>query len=285
MRVTNVSLYAGTSPAAVEAITFSLRESDPSSQYMIRNMIGLDGEELIPRFYGFSLTTKQKFYDFGMKPREIVIRIVLNPRFNLDESYSDVRDTLYRAISTVRTGVVALHFNSGGTTVARIYGFITKFEVAHFNQLPEVQLTIRCDDPMLRAINPVRYVTADLKTTNPIIIPDSLSTAPHGFQMELTFKANAPSFTVQDASLQPEWQFKVIPSGGFLNGDILRFSSDYLNKYLFISRGASTIYLVDKIQPESVWPIIFPGATSFHFVDIASFNWDKIEYYAAYWGV
>jgi len=285
MRVTNVALYSGSNQAAVEAITFSLSRSDPSAQYMVRNMIGLDGDELIPRFYGFSLNTKQKYFDFGMKPRDIIIRIVLNPRFKLDESYSDVRDTLYKAISAARTGLIALHFNSGGTTVARIFGFITKFEVPHFSPLPEVQLTIRCDDPMFRAINPVLYDPTELKTTNPIIIADSLSTAPHGFQMQVTFKANAASFTIQDAPTTPEWLFKVIPSGGFLTGDILNFSSDYTNKYLYITRGASTIYLVDKIQPESIWPIIFPGATTFHFVDIASFNWNKIEYYAAYWGV
>ncbi|MET0786291.1 MAG: hypothetical protein ABWY25_06255 [Paenisporosarcina sp.] len=285
MRVTNVSLYTGVSPTGTEVLTFSLNKYDPDSVYMARNMIGLDGEELIPRFYGFGLQTKNKFYDFAMKPRDIVMRVVLNPRFHLDESYSDVRDDLYRAISAVRTGVVALHFNSGGTTVARIFGFITKFEVPHFSPLPEVQLTIRCNDPMFRAINSVLYDPTELPTVNPIIIADGLSTAPHGFFMQVTFKAAAPSFTIQDVPTNPDWTFKVTPVGGFLTGDILNFSSDYANKYLYITRGAATIYLVDKIQPDSVWPIIFPGATKFHFVDIASFNWNKLEFYAAYWGV
>jgi len=281
MRVTNVSLYSGNR----EAITFSLRDTNSSDQYMVREMIGLDGEELIPRFYGFGLKTKPKFYDFRMKPRDIVIRLVLNPRFNLDESYSDVRDTLYRAISAVRTGLVTLHFNSGGTTVARISGFITKFEVPHFTPLPEVQLTIRCDDPIFRAINPVVYDPSELKITNPIILADSLSTTPHGFQMQVTFKANTPSFTIQDELTNPEWLFRVIPAGGFLTGDILNFSSDYSNKYLYMTRGGIVTHLIDKLQPQSIWPIIFPGASTFYFLDIANFNWNKIEYYAAYWGV
>ena len=281
MRVTKVSLYSNN----IEAVTFSLNSASDLDQYMVRTMIGLDNEELIPRFYGFSLQTKQKFYDFGLKAREIVIRIVLNPRFHLDESYSDVRDELYRAISSARSGLIALHFNSGGTTVARIFGFITKFEVPHFSPLPEVQLTIRCDDPMFRAINPVTYLPAELKTTNPIIIADSLSTSPHGFQMQVTFKAASPAFTVQDLAANPEWQFKVIPSDGFLINDVLYFSSDYSNKYLYMIRSAVTTHLVDKIQPGSLWPIIFPGATTFHFPEIANFNWNKLEYYAAYWGV
>jgi hypothetical protein len=281
MRVTNIGLYSDN----VEAISFSLTDVEPTDQYMVRNIVGLDGDELIPRFYGFGRRTGQKFYDFAMKPRDIVIRIVLHPRFNLDESYSDVRDTLYRAISSVRTGLITLHFNAGATTVARIFGFITKFEVPYFTQLPEVQITVRCDDPMFRAINPVVYDPSKLRTTNPIIIADSLSTAPHGFQMQVTFTAATASFTIQDEATDPEWLFKVIPSGGFLTGDILHFSSEYTNKYLYLIRDLTTIQLVDKIQPESVWPIIFPGATEFHFVDIANFDWDVLEYYAAYWGV
>jgi hypothetical protein len=226
MRITDVSLYSGTPEGATENITFGLRTVNSTDQYMVRQIVGLDSEELTPRFYGFGLQTKPKFYDFKMKARTIVIRVVLNPRFNLGETYSDVRDTIYRAISAVRTGIVALHFNSSGATVARIYGFITKVEVGYFNQLPEVQVTLRCDDPVFRAINSILYTSADLKTTNPIILADSLSTAPHGFQMELTFKANTPTFTVQDLAINPEWRFVVVPDGGFLTGDVLYFSSE-----------------------------------------------------------
>jgi hypothetical protein len=281
MRVTNISLYSND----VEAVTFNLQDVATNDQYMIREILGLDTEDLIPRFYGFGLQTKPKFYDFVMKPRTIVMRIVLNPRFNMDESYSDVRDTLYKAISSVRTGQITLHFNSGGTTVARIFGFIVKFEVNHFSPLPEVQLTIRCDDPMFRAINPVFYTPAELKTTNPIIIPDSLSTAPHGVQMQMTCKAAVPSFTIQDEEINPEWVFTIVPTGGFLVGDILNISSEAFSKQLYITRAGANIYLVDKLIPESIWPIIFPGATSFHFVNLASFDWNSLEYYAAYWGV
>ena len=125
----------------------------------------MDAEEIVPRFYGFGLTTtsplntKPRFYDFGMKPRNVVIRVVLNPRYKLDETYADIRDELYRNISSNRTGLIVLHFYYGATTVARLTGFITKFEVSHFTQLPEAQITIRCDDPMFRAINSVMLRT------------------------------------------------------------------------------------------------------------------------------
>ena len=281
MRVTDVSIYSNN----IEAINFSVRSADPKSQYIVRNMVGLDAEEIIPKFYGMGLYTKPKYYDFNLKSRDIVIRLVLNPRFQLDESFSDIRDALYRAISSSRTGLVALHFNAGGTTVARIFGFITKFEAAYFTNLPEAQLTITCNDPMFRAINPIYYNISDIKTVNPVVIADNLSTAPHGFNMQVTFKAASPSFTVQDASLNPEWVFKVTPNGGFLSGDILYFSSEYSNKYLYMVRSGVTTYLLDKIVSGSIWPIVFPGGNNLYFMEIPSFNWNALSYYPAYWGV
>jgi hypothetical protein len=281
MRVTDISLYSG----EIETISFSLTKSDPDARFMARDMAGLDTEELVPRFYGFGLQSNSKFYDFVLKPRLIVIRFVLNPLFSLDESYSDVRDQLYKSISSSRDGVVTLHFEASGSTVAQIDGFITKFEVPYFTPLPEVQITMRCDDPIFRGINPVVYKPSDLKTTNPIIIADSLSTAPHGFQAQLTFKAATPSFHIQDQLTNPDWMFQVTPSGGFLNGDILNISSEYAAKQLYLTRSGVVTYLVDKISTQSIWPIIFPGSTTFYFPEIANFNWNSLTYYPAYWGV
>lgn len=285
MRISSVSLYSNKMEGAEELLTFSLIQSDPTALYFVRDMTGLDAEELIPKFYGFSLYSKDKYYDFVMKPRTIVLRLVMNPRFNLDESYSDIRDNLYRAISTVRNGSVVLHFNYMGTTVARIYGFITKFEVPYMTPLPEVQLSLRCDDPIFRAINPVVYDSVDLEGVNPLFINDDLSTAPHGFSFQVTFDVDTPSFNIQDAQHNPEWTFRINPTDGFKVGDILNFSSEYSNKQLYISRGASTIYIMDRIQPNSFWPLIFPGPNSFYFMDVDNINWNSLRYYAAYWGV
>lgn len=282
MRVTLVEMY---SASFEEAITFSLDNEEPNAQYQARSILGLDADDIIPKFYGSSLSGNSKYYDFSLKPRDIVIRVVLSPRFKLDETYSDVRDRLYRAISATRTGLVTLHFKSAGTLISSIMGSIIKFEATHFTNLPEVQITIRCNDPMFKAISPVIFEVADLAVANPVFFPDSLSTAPHGFAMQLTFDATAASFTIQDEAASPEWKFKVIPDGGFLSGDVLHFSSERSNKQLYYVRGGTTVQLGDKIESGSMWPIIFPGQNEFHFVDITSFNWNSVEYFASYWGV
>jgi hypothetical protein len=286
MRVTSVEMY---SSVFEEAVTISLQNSEPNAQYQARTILGLDAEELIPKFYGRSLNGSDKFYDFTLKPRDIVMRIVLSPRFVLDETFADVRDHLYRIISANRTGLVALHFKSGATLVARIIGSIVKFEAVHFTNLPEVQLTVRCNDPMFRAINPVIFEDTELSTINPVRVPDSLSTAPHGFAMQLTFTADSDSFTIQDDPTIPEWKFKVIPHGGFNAGDVLYFSSEFSNKYIYYVRdtvtSAPVVQLSDRVESGSIWPILFPGQNEFYFMDIASFDWNSVQYYAAYWGV
>lgn len=281
MRVTSVDMY---SAASEQAISFGLTGNDSNSEYEARQILGLDADEIIPKFYGVG-GDGSKFYEYGMKPREIVIRVILKPRFELDQTYGDVRDRLYRAISANRTGMVSLDFNSGATKVARISGSITKFEAGHFTKTPEVQITILCNDPMLKGITPTIFEEADLETTNPLKIPDSKSSAPHGFTAEIKFTAPEPGLTISDSDTDPTWAFIVVPDGGFLTNDILHFSSEYSDKKLYVVRGATTLQLADKIYPGSIWPIVFPGANEFYIDEMASINVQRVEYTASYWGV
>jgi hypothetical protein len=281
MRITGISVIANDT----QELQFDLSMPDSKTKYIVRSIIGIDAEELIPKFYGFSKDGTKKFYDFKLKQREIVMRIVLNPRFNLNETYSEVRDAIYRAISATRTGVLELQFQSGASTVARIYGYMTKLEVSHFSNVPEIQLTIQCNDSLFRGLNPIIYEAADLSDTNPVGVVDNESTAPHGFSMQLTFTASIATFTIQDKATDPEWEFKIVPSSNFLVGDILYFSSEFNHRQLYIDRSSTIIQLMDKVDPNSVWPTIFPTFNEFHFNDIASFDWNYLQFYTAYWGV
>lgn len=281
MRVTSVSLLANDE----QTLQFDLRNVNAQSQYVVRTIIGLDADEIVPRFYGFSKDGVKRFYDFRLKQREIIMRVVMNPRFNLNETHSDIRDELYRAISATRSGLLQLQFYAGASVVAQISGHMTKLEVPYFSKTPELQLTIRCGDPIFRGINPVIMEPEDLEEENPIIIADSLSTAPHGFETQVTFTATTPTFTIQNTETDPEWDFKITPPSSFLAGDTLHIGSGFTNRYLYMVRGGVTTHLLDLVDPGSVWPTIFPGFNEFHFADIDNFDWNFIKFYAAYWGV
>lgn len=281
MRVTSVDMY---SAASEEAISFNLSGNVSNEQYEARQILGLDAQEIVPKFYGAG-ADGSKFYEYGMKPRDVVIRVILKPRFELNETYGDVRDRLYRAISANRTGLVTLNFNAGATIVACISGSITKFEAGHFTKTPEVQITVNCKDPMFKGLTPTIFEEAELTTTNPLKIPDSRSSAPHGFKSEIKFTAPEDQLTIMDAEIDPTWVFMVVPDGGFLTDDILYFSSEYSNKYVYLTRGATTVQLADKIYPGSIWPIVFPGSNEFYIDEMNNVDVQKVEYTASYWGV
>jgi hypothetical protein len=281
MKITDISLYS----SGVETISFGMRDLDPSARFVIRDITGLDAEDLIPVFYGVGIQSNAKFYQFAMKDREIVMRITLNPLFKLDENYSTIRDELYKAISSSRSGLVTILFSSNGTAVAKASAHITKFEGVYFTQLPEVKITLSCDDPMFRAVATTVLDPTQLKETNPVIVSDGLSTAPHGFSFKAKFVATSPTFTIQDDPSNPEWQFVVTPAGGFLVNDNLFFSSEKSQKYLYIDRAGVKTHLMDKVAPTSIWPLIFPGTNSFIIPEISKIDWVYLEFDAAYWGV
>ena len=103
--------------------------------------------------------------------------------------------------------------------------------------------------------------------------------------MELTFTGASAAFTVQEKATNPDWTFRITPSGGFLTGDILTFSNEDGKKSLYITRGASKIHLLDVVNVGAVWPIVFPGMNTIYIPQRSTFNWVKLEYYPVYWGV
>lgn len=297
MRVTNITLNANEE----EVAEFAFRNPKSTGTYVAKAIVGLDADEIVPKFYGFSLNGKTRFFDRTVKKRDVVMRIALNPRRVINETYSDLREEIYKAIASNRTGEVELHFYSGATLVAYLVGYLTKIEVPHTTKTPEMQITIHCDQPFLRAVNPVRLEANHISAVNPVVIADSLSTAPHGFKFVIRFTAAGDRFTIQDDPA-PTWKFDIFPGelkaategeevdpeaaaiSGFQIGDELHFSSDLGEKYLTLVRNNITYPIVDKIQLGSIWPVIFPGANKFHIIGPA-FTWVQMEYYAAYWGV
>ncbi len=295
MRVTNITLNANDE----EVAEFAFRNPKSTGTYVAKAIVGLDADEIVPKFYGFSLNGQTRFFDRTVKKRDVVMRIALNPRRVINETYSDLREEIYKAIAANRTGEVELHFYSGATLVALLVGYLTKIEVPHTTKTPEMQITIHCDQPFLRAVNPVRLEANHISATNPVVIADSLSTAPHGFKFVIRFNAAGDRFIMQDQE-NPTWKFDIFPGElkavsdevdpeavvitGFQINDELHFSSDLNEKYLSLVRSGVTYQLVDKIQLGSIWPVIFPGANKFWIISPA-FTWVEMEYYAAYWGV
>lgn len=265
MRVTSVEIHSA-NPADVCVLNF--RNPSRTNPYNVKSITGLDADEILNQ---------------SLKHRDLVMQIQLNPRPGENESYSSLRDDLYRMIAGSRTGSVQVRFLEDEEVVAALSGSITKFEAPHFEKTPEVKLTINSDDPMLRAITPVEIPIEGL---DPLLttIQDLLSTAPHGFKFEMVFVSAATSFLVKDP-YDPSWEFEVTPIGGFQTNDVLHFSSEYKDKFLYVVRGAGTIHLADAIVPGSEWPLLYPGDNSFSVENSTSVVWVAASHLPTYWGV
>lgn len=301
MKITSVELHAENSS---DSVVLSFRDPSRSNSYNIKAIMGLDADEIVPRFYKGS-GSSGRFYNLSLQKRDIVVRTELNPDFESNKSFSDLRDDLYKMIASSRTGVIDVKFLEKETVRAVLSGFVSKFETASFNKTPEVQITIKCSEPMLRAPNPT---VLDPSQINPVqvVVPvgpvgegqvgftpltewafsfyDTLSTAPHGFAMELRFLEPMTTLIIDDP-LNTYWEFQATPINGFFKDDILVFSSELNKKHLYIRRGITIIHLADVIKPESVWPIMFPGQNIFRIREHEKIDFTAFSYHPTYWGV
>lgn len=276
MRVTNIDLL--TSSGTLIA-NLSFQDPDTSNPYLVKAITGLSPEVLVPRFSGVSPTSSAKYYSLFVAARQIVVQVGLNPNYAISDSFSSLRDALYRGIGSSRTGQIKVTFKDETGVLAQIIGFVTKFEYDMFAKIPEGKITIDCDDPILRAPAPTVIASAGFGLTPSV--SDLVSTAPHGLELSVKFTGSAASFVMTDAVI-PDWVFEV--DYPFILNDQLFLSSRYENRFLYVVRAGVTTKLIDKIAPNSVWPVIFPGANSWNIVS-GTFNWMYLNHYLSYWGV
>lgn len=277
MKLTSVEIHPENSSSAV---VLSFRDPRRTLPYNVKKIFGLDADEIIPRYYGASGT--KKFYQLSLGKRDIVILVELNPNYSASESYSDLRDAVYRMVASSRTGKIQIQFKNGTEVVAGITGTVKKIEAPQFEKTQEVQITVNCDDKMLQALDPDVVVVAGLNPAD-TLVQDLKSTAPHGFKFELAITANIANLIISDPN--DDWIFTITPIGGFLTGDVLYFSSEVNDKYLYIVRGGVTIHLADVIGPGSIWPILFHGDNHFALTHPTNVVWNAISHFPTYWGV
>ncbi len=276
MKVTSIEIHPS---GSTEVVILSFRDPRRLNPFNVSSIVGLDADEIVPRFYGVSGVNK--YYSLSLEKREPVFKIELNPSFD-GQTYSDLRDQLYRAISSSRSGLIDIKFKNGSEVVAILSGFVSKLENDLFAEHPSATMTISTVEPILKA--PVRtsldILTLDAASTH---ILDEKSTMPHGFIFELGFLGAQASLVITPPD--DAWSFSITPVGGFLLGDILHFSSELNNKYLYVRRSGVDIHLADVIGVNPIWPIMFPGDNVFEFSNPTNLVWESVAFYSTYWGV
>lgn len=278
MKVTSVELHPDKS---ARAMVLSYRDPIGQSPYICKGILGLDAEDISSRLYAGSASD---FYDMFPVKREIVIVVELNPNFADEEDFSDLRDNIYKMITTSRRGLMQILFKNGTDSVASISGRVSKVESPQFAKSQTVNITISCEEPWLKSPDIVNVDVSQFKFSR-ITIYDNLSNAQHGLSFMLHFTEAASRFKFRSPH-DDSWSFEVVPIGGFLAGDHLLYSSFYSEKFLYVNRlSGEQVHLVDQLVPGSVWPILFPGMNVFDYDPDTKIEWDWFTYYPTYWGI
>lgn len=286
MKLSSIELHPANSS---DACVMSFKDPSGLNPYNVKEILGLDAEEILnERYMGFNDIQLSEVY---LLRREPVILVQLNPNFRLGQTYSSLRDALYRMIWTSRRELVQLLFKDGVDSIAAVNGVISKFETTQFSDTQTVKITIKCEEPLLKA---VANVSALIPASNPLnlSVNDTKSTAPHGFAFQLEILKDTPSLLVGSPGVGTNYGMLINPSllGGFQVGDVLHGSSEHGNKYLYVVRGGIQISLLDAVEFNSSWPVIFPGANTLFaknpndLLKIVA-KWVSITYYPTYWGV
>jgi hypothetical protein len=126
MKIDNISFRCS---GDTEHAVFSFRDPTSLNPYIAKAVVGLDAEEIVPRFYGVGQTSNIRFYAQTVERRNVILRLALNPDVAQGHSFSSLRDNLYRTIASTRTGRVELQFRQGLNVIAALKGFIVKLEV------------------------------------------------------------------------------------------------------------------------------------------------------------
>lgn len=287
MNLTAIHLYSNLDDGvtSVKHAELNLGSVSTSDSYIIKGVSGLDSDEISHNYYASNNTTDSKFYNVTSKKRVVVMALRLNPQYGLGETPESLRVNLQKMISFTRNSLIELRFMNGAIHVASLQGQITKFESALFTADPEVQITFDCEEPLFIAPTPVTIVNPG--RVNTVTWSDNLSTAAHGFKMMISLPSNILWMTIQGVSGYNNANFEF----SFINntsGGVLYFSSEKNNRYLYITRSGTTEDLIARIEPFSVWPMMFPGQTSITIdTDLATetFVFNSITYSPAYWGL
>lgn len=290
MRVDTIRLTSATEDPVYTGepylfVNLPVDRAEPTDPYILQQAYGLDVGEAFPQFYGSF--ARQDFRKMMMKPREVTLKIRLNPDHTLSERPSDLRHSLYKLISYDREGLVEIQFVADGEIVAYLRGFVTKLEAPQFASEPQAQITIECPFPFIRGKEEIELVGEPGVTVPSPYLIDNESNMPHGFQMVLRFTASVPtSFTIQGEYGTTKAPFKILrnPGAPFLNNDRLYFSSTEDDKYLYMTRGGNETLLADFIDRNQVWPLMFPGSNRIQF-STSNVVIESLTYYTHYWGI
>lgn len=209
-------------------------------------------------------------------PREIVMRIGLNPNYGINQTPTELRDTLYSLLAARPGDSLKVQLMDGGTISSQAEGQADKIEIVPFAPDPEVQLTVACLDANLKFPSELTIIP----TTKAVVPVDYVGTAPVGFKMQIIFTGVSRGFTiVADDGTFMEFDHT------FNEGDLLILDTREGSREITVLEGSFDDYnCMGDLTQDSGWIKFFEGINHLR-MSSSAYNWVELVYQPEFMGV
>lgn len=251
--------------------------------YILKNAVGIGPPDFISAVEGFDVNGVPIMESVPDK-REIALRVAFRP--GIGQSVQQLRSDLYRYISRS----VSLSFMNQAQTLARINGFIQKFETLHFSSQPEIQITIRCKTGEFSSPTPVTIPLSVIDNAAPIITYNE-GDAPTGLDLKFTVTAAHSDFTISNYgkfwhSGEGTVDNQFIMTYDFEIDDEITICTTPGKRKITLLRSAVEYDLAGYLNGGVVWPKLYPGVNTFDWDILDTWmSWDSATYTPKFWGV
>ena len=312
MNITSIRIYTPVNWSGIpseEWIELPLTDIDPNYNYIVKGITGLEPPPSVSSTYARNLTN-----NFGVTSDKVIdILLGLKPTYGSGGvTLSDLRDKFYKMMSWPGNQKLHVRLYNGNDEVARVDARLDRTEPGLFAGEGELLITLTCDSPLLISPDKVELYTAGSLDANwtpqdnvefytedvvggggstYATYIDELSTAPHGFYLELEFIPAWTWFIEIGTVFADEVVSKFRVGYAFASGHRLVIDSRYgqfkVSRKTSIDGGLtwSEGDIMSSISPDSIWPAIYPGTNVFKLPNNSGYNIIDWHHYRNYWGV
>lgn len=251
---------------------------------------GADGLGPVEVDVSFAQTLQMGGVYQGRRPqlREITLLVGLQPDWNIGQTASDLRSTLYGLLTPKYEGFIKIQLVDEDIVVAEATGQVKTMEISAFSKDPEVQIVVSCQGPYLNAPSIVYQTpTKTVSGGQTIVTVNNIGTAPSGFWMGFTLTAaHSGSLQIMDDSSMP----KIINVGStFASGATFIIDTRAGNRGVWkIPAGGGPIQsILNELSASSSWIQLHGGTNRLKINNTTGFDWygSRFGHTPAYWGI
>lgn len=253
-------------------------DADPSDHYILKSVDGLGPPDITNAIA--QLDSGGRYGGRQAAPKQLIFTIGLNPRWDNGQTALELREEIYKLLSTGYNPSVPIRLLNGDTPVAKTTGYVAHIDPDLFSKDPQIVLTMDTLDAYLHDVNPTHYGHNDIGGFRPVVV--NPGTAEVGFQFAVKFTAARNKWFIkvrehQNIGMEFDFDFSI--------GDVLAVSTIPGSKYVHWNKHRGKVTnKMGILTNSSEWLTLHPDVN--HFV-VPKTGWvwkGPLQFTARWWG-